>query len=669
MNLYFVYISCMLFVIGNLYSGGRLFNDIEPDYDQFSNPTYNDSRNSSDVQSDGVDDRELARRMVNITNEYRKGIDMEPLSGNTIILSVAKEQAGYMCRYKELKHSSPEGTLKEKLTRKGFQGVNIGQNIAKQENSDYRALAQAWVRSFEHRKNILGDFTYSEAATCRDSEGNRYWVQIFGKNITNREVADALDIKKLRKLMDGGNMGLESSKYVIMLKPNKGLNKDSSVEPHGNIGLFGGLRPLKHRQQGLLQQFLDKILEDTEVLKDPTQDKPNKTHLSDYGKNSSTFSAEGSTTKKSHHDKAVITTTIFVDRSSSSTGSTIKNSTTSKDMLSRDSLTALFHSSTIDTRKDYRTSEMPITPIIIYKTTTDYVLKTITENTKTFPLPQSILSSHGSLNVTITSSSESTRNKKGNHTSTIDSNSRLEKKIDKIAAMVKNMMNKSENSIENMVGSSSIPSIIISSNSLSKSIGSSHVFASVSTTTPIEIPNSVIISFINELKNSFNSTSTSTACKCKDMEKDNCCSLSLSGGTISKYKTTSLHSNDPSPITSSILSKRSSFTASPVVSLNSKLVGLPSFSIGENSVSSVSTQPSSISPSVSTLSHKRSTSDVEYAPGKSTVGTTAKETIPKAAIVSAIKDLLKDNEFNVRVLDRKEIHGQIEIPKALLIME
>jgi hypothetical protein len=38
-----------------------------------------------------------------------------------------------------------------------------------------------WLKSKGHRKNILGNYDYTAVTTCRARDGNRYWVQVFGK--------------------------------------------------------------------------------------------------------------------------------------------------------------------------------------------------------------------------------------------------------------------------------------------------------------------------------------------------------------------------------------------------------------------------------------------------------------------------------------------------------
>lgn len=175
---------------------------------------------NSDNESDN-----LNKKMISLINNFRSQNEMEPLEINNAIDKTAALQAKYMCKNKRLTHSSPGGNLKERLEANNFKAVNFGENIAKQENNDYEEVARLWMQSKEHRKNILGDFSYTGISTCQDSDGSRYWVQIFGKNIPNSKLPDVDDIETLDNYLKQGYDSIDNDKYIVLLKSKNNLKK------------------------------------------------------------------------------------------------------------------------------------------------------------------------------------------------------------------------------------------------------------------------------------------------------------------------------------------------------------------------------------------------------------------------------------------------------------
>lgn len=203
--------------------------------------------------------RALADKMLDITNKYRKEGRMEALAPNESLRRVADEQATYMCSKGVLTHDSPGGELREKMEKNNFRAVNIGENIAKQENAgSYREVARLWRKSSEHRKNILGDFAYSNVSTCLDKAGNRFWVQVFGKNMPNHEIPEIEEIQKLKAYLERGFSGVENDKYIIMLKPGA----DGKQGGDGRHPL-GGFQPMDKNEQARITKKLEDLFKPT----------------------------------------------------------------------------------------------------------------------------------------------------------------------------------------------------------------------------------------------------------------------------------------------------------------------------------------------------------------------------------------------------------------------
>ncbi|AFM97986.1 SCP/PR1 domain-containing protein [Encephalitozoon hellem ATCC 50504] len=138
----------------------------------------------------------LESDMLRYTNKFRNEHNMEELYSLPSLQKAADLQVLHMCRKAKLTHDGPSGlesNLAGRLKKFDFVGLNIGENIAKQENDDYREVVKLWMKSEKHRNNILGDYVYSGVATCVGKDGNRYWVQVFGKDVSNTKIAKMRD--------------------------------------------------------------------------------------------------------------------------------------------------------------------------------------------------------------------------------------------------------------------------------------------------------------------------------------------------------------------------------------------------------------------------------------------------------------------------------------------
>lgn len=172
--------------------------------------------------------------MLKQTNKHRMERNMEELYNLPSLQKAADLQVLHMCRKSKLTHDGPSEktvTLAGRLKEFDFIGLNIGENIAKQENDDYREVVKLWMRSAEHRNNILGDYVYSGVATCVGKDGNRYWAQVFGKDISNTKIAkirDGLEPQGSSCGEDGDNRRRNRDE-----KENHGWDKDMA-SPDGS---------------------------------------------------------------------------------------------------------------------------------------------------------------------------------------------------------------------------------------------------------------------------------------------------------------------------------------------------------------------------------------------------------------------------------------------------
>ncbi|KAF9764849.1 hypothetical protein NGRA_0226 [Nosema granulosis] len=177
----------------------------------------------------------LSVNMLKLTNLYRKYYNMDELKPIPPLQMASDLQANTMCKEMKVTHEGVPGkeTLRDRLEAFNFVGINIGENIAKQENDDYKEVFKVWIKSKLHRKNILGDYTYSAVTTCRGQDDNRYWVQVFGKDLSNN------NIRELRQTATEDKVGGELKNYLLdyfsVLKGDKKGDEKSSLDQKQSI--------------------------------------------------------------------------------------------------------------------------------------------------------------------------------------------------------------------------------------------------------------------------------------------------------------------------------------------------------------------------------------------------------------------------------------------------
>ncbi|OQS55715.1 hypothetical protein EHP00_453 [Ecytonucleospora hepatopenaei] len=142
-------------------------------------------------------------QMTNFINVLRKHNNMEELIPDSAILKVAKDQVEHMCKINKLTHASKNlESLNNRLKNAGLKVVRSGENIALQhrqgKTESYTEVAKMWYKSKDHRKNMLGDFAYTAVASCSNGK-EKYWIQIFAKPYSNKEIKELGEKKTTKK--------------------------------------------------------------------------------------------------------------------------------------------------------------------------------------------------------------------------------------------------------------------------------------------------------------------------------------------------------------------------------------------------------------------------------------------------------------------------------------
>jgi uncharacterized protein YkwD len=129
------------------------------------------------VAGDPVDP--TAASLLSAHNRERGLAGRKPLKLSTRLCESAAVHARDMATHGKLEHKGSDGsTVADRVKRKGYTYVRVGENIAEgQKTVDH--VMTSWMESPGHRENILDDFTEMGAARAEDN-GNSYWCVNFG---------------------------------------------------------------------------------------------------------------------------------------------------------------------------------------------------------------------------------------------------------------------------------------------------------------------------------------------------------------------------------------------------------------------------------------------------------------------------------------------------------
>lgn len=134
--------------------------------------------NSLELKTTVVKTKPIEVETLNLINDYRSSIGLEPLNNMTIIKSVAKTHTDYMVEINQINHD-------DFYERSAYLKSNVGANSVS-ENVAYgytsaESLVKAWLNSDAHRANIEGDFTDFDISAEQNSDGKWYYTNIFIK--------------------------------------------------------------------------------------------------------------------------------------------------------------------------------------------------------------------------------------------------------------------------------------------------------------------------------------------------------------------------------------------------------------------------------------------------------------------------------------------------------
>ncbi|MEO8187089.1 MAG: CAP domain-containing protein [Burkholderiaceae bacterium] len=137
-----------------------------------------------------LDTAEAARRVVELTNTFRRRENLPQTGTAPQLASAARYFADFMARTGEFSHSADGSEPAARAQRFGYEYCTVAENIAYVINSEgtdtaelARRLFEGWQTSPGHRENMLNpDVTETAVAVAHSPRTDYYYaVQLFGR--------------------------------------------------------------------------------------------------------------------------------------------------------------------------------------------------------------------------------------------------------------------------------------------------------------------------------------------------------------------------------------------------------------------------------------------------------------------------------------------------------
>ncbi len=122
--------------------------------------------------------KSIEMEILELINNHRLSIGLNPLKSMTIIKSTAFSHTDYMVDTQTVSHAN--FFTRSTYLKNNASAVNVSENVAYGFTSA-QSVVGAWMRSEAHKKNIEGDFTDFEISAEKDENDKWYFTNIFIK--------------------------------------------------------------------------------------------------------------------------------------------------------------------------------------------------------------------------------------------------------------------------------------------------------------------------------------------------------------------------------------------------------------------------------------------------------------------------------------------------------
>lgn len=116
--------------------------------------------------------------ILELINNHRVEIGLNPLNNLSIIKSVAFTHTDYMVEINQVNHDNFYQRKNSLVQNAG--AISVSENVA-YGYSSAQAVVNAWLNSESHRANLEGDYTDFDISAEQNSEGRWYYTNMFIK--------------------------------------------------------------------------------------------------------------------------------------------------------------------------------------------------------------------------------------------------------------------------------------------------------------------------------------------------------------------------------------------------------------------------------------------------------------------------------------------------------
>jgi uncharacterized protein YkwD len=116
------------------------------------------------------------------TNEARAKEKLEPLKLSPVLTRVANAHSANMAKQEKMAHVLDDKRPGQRIAAAAYKYEESGENVAMSEDIQVEDIFDAWMKSKEHRENILGeDFQEIGIGLAKSDKGDIYYTQVFAK--------------------------------------------------------------------------------------------------------------------------------------------------------------------------------------------------------------------------------------------------------------------------------------------------------------------------------------------------------------------------------------------------------------------------------------------------------------------------------------------------------
>jgi uncharacterized protein YkwD len=131
-----------------------------------------------ELKSTSIKTKTIEIEILELINNHRLSLGLNPLDDMTIVKSVAYTHTDYMVYNDEVSHAN--FYARSNYLKQNVGAERVSENVA-YGYSSADSVVRAWLKSDGHKANIEGDFTNFDVSAEVNDEGKWYYTNIFIK--------------------------------------------------------------------------------------------------------------------------------------------------------------------------------------------------------------------------------------------------------------------------------------------------------------------------------------------------------------------------------------------------------------------------------------------------------------------------------------------------------